>query len=643
MTEAKSPPKEQHTSYTRRAEEGSSPQVWTCDRQLLPRSPNEKESSLELICGPNNTWKTQILSETAGFCRVRNLARTQALGMPELRRDGNYGYAHFVDFFDGNPHESVEPRQESRSIDCVDGFPRINACYGERLERIINGEGHSGRPSHPLLNEITHSGEGNASKQNVPLLSWLKQSFQSVFDMDIMLMVTPETAQYPCYEFLVFDNINDDHVLYKAVSSDPHTSKLRNATTPLAAHGLGVRSIVTLLLFLSLRCPLLSDGTDDPNGVILAIDEPEAHLNSLQAERFAALLLSLFSRVKMRLYIVSHQVSMFRGLMTHLLSRRIPSSGTTFGLRAANVRISRCSRTSDGYPKVNSVSFDKIPIRDPATPLLSPLLEGLFRELVVLAENPTDALIFRYMYLKLKEFHSHLKDCDARCGLNVDFPPADPLFLGFGGLGNLVELLDLLRSLGVDAYMWVDVDFCMPGNGGAPLTKMMSLFGCNIDTSDVRFDGNTRDILKDNGIEATQSENETQDDIAIARESLAEVLVRCFENLPISVIPFGEIESLLPPAALRRRKRKASSSHAISEVAKYASNDWVRFYAQHRQMYQSNSQNIEWFYPDPLRCNQDCNHHQNLDDLPEPSGDSGINPYAARTMAFLLRAIAKLT
>jgi predicted ATPase len=189
---------------------------------------------------------------------------------------------------------------------------------------------------------------------------------------------------------------------------------------PLEQQGDGMKSLLGLLL------PLITRTYP-----IILVDEPEAFLHPPQAYQLGRVLGELARDAGVQLILATHD----RNLLAGLLAAEAPLSVVRLTRNGTDSRVAQ---------------LDPEQVRHLWTdPVLrySNVLDGLFHQLVVLAENDRDC-----------RFYAAALDAAEELGSPLPVPPADVLFVPTHGKAAMARLATLLRAVAVPVIASPDLD-----------------------------------------------------------------------------------------------------------------------------------------------------------------------------------------
>jgi len=164
---------------------------------------------------------------------------------------------------------------------------------------------------------------------------------------------------------------------------------------------------------------------------VILLDEPEAFLHPPQAFLMGQALARLSAERELQILVATHDRNVLRGLLD------VPS---------AAVAIARVSRTQD-QTQARLLSVDHVrTISTHAVLRYTNILDGLFHQLVVLAENERDCRFYQ----------AALEHANQTTPLPI--PPHDVLFVPTGGFGSMPATARVLKDTGVKVVASPDLD-----------------------------------------------------------------------------------------------------------------------------------------------------------------------------------------
>ena len=197
-----------------------------------------------------------------------------------------------------------------------------------------------------------------------------------------------------------------------------YLEKLRHSTVELEEQGDGMRSFASVMLY------LLASETQS----LFLVDEPEAFLHPPQARRIGELIASDRMRPS-QVFVATHSPDVLTGLLS---------------VSPEKLRIIRIDR--DANDRTKATELPKYKVNELATdPVMkfSSVLNGLFHKRVIVCEADSDCLFYSSI-LELPQ-------------VNGSRHP-DVLFLQVGGKDRMASLALVLKELGVEVDVVVDID-----------------------------------------------------------------------------------------------------------------------------------------------------------------------------------------
>jgi predicted ATPase len=253
---------------------------------------------------------------------------------------------------------------------------------------------------------------------------------------------------------LSLDDLNQEQQLRVGVPNVPYPSRYddpteyqtaMNALPTLANQGDGMRSLLGILI------PLVT-----ATYPIFIIDEPEAFLHPPQAFALGQELGRISGERGVQVILATHD----RNLLAGLLNSSSPLS------------VVRLVRTKDSTVAHQLKSQDLKAIWDDPVLKYSNVLDGLFHELVVLAENERDCRFYE------AALDARTPDADLRETRTLAVPATDVLFVPTSGTGGMPRVARALGALKVPVLACPDIDVL---DNEAVLKNIVESLGCTWD------------------------------------------------------------------------------------------------------------------------------------------------------------------
>jgi putative ATP-dependent endonuclease of OLD family len=198
-------------------------------------------------------------------------------------------------------------------------------------------------------------------------------------------------------------------------------------------------------------------------GILLVIEEPEAHLHPL-AQRWLAQQLSDMSADGLQIIITTHSPSFIEMMnLTGVALIRKENGATSVTQRTTAELVQHC--LASGAPAARTTEDNILPFY--AASASSVILEGFFAKLVVLVEGPTEALSLP-VYLSKAGLET------AREGISI---------IAVHGKGNLAKWYRLFTCYGIPCYVIFDNDNEDDGTG-SKRRDALAATGLAADTGD---------------------------------------------------------------------------------------------------------------------------------------------------------------
>ncbi|MRH93560.1 AAA family ATPase [Nocardia sp. SYP-A9097] len=249
-------------------------------------------------------------------------------------------------------------------------------------------------------------------EQNEQLLSELNAAAELIFKVPLTLDRLGGTIEFlvgrPSIPAPPLDRVTDEYV-----------SELEKLDS-LRTQGDGMQSVLGLLI------PLIAS-----THKVVLIDEPEAFLHPPQARVLGAMLARIAKDRGMQVFLATHDRNMIVGV-----------------LDVEDVAVSVLRLARDGNDtSVRQLEPDRLrkAWEDPAL-RYTHILDGLFHQLVVLAEDERDCTFYA----------AAIDELNAR--KTIDIQPSNILFMATSGKHNLARIAVMLREVGVKVLVCPDLD-----------------------------------------------------------------------------------------------------------------------------------------------------------------------------------------
>jgi hypothetical protein len=250
---------------------------------------------------------------------------------------------------------------------------------------------------------------------------------------------------------LSLDDLNNEQQLRVGVPNVPYPNRhddpsdyqtAMNALPPLVNQGDGMRSLLGILI------PLVT-----ATYPVFIVDEPEAFLHPPQAFALGQELGRISGERGVQIILATHD----RNLLAGLLNSSSPLS------------VVRLVRTEDSTVAHQLKSQDLKAIWDDPVLKYSNVLDGLFHELVVLAENERDCRFYE------AALDARTPEPDPRGSRALTLPATDVLFVPTSGTGGMPRVARALRALSVPVIASPDIDVL---DNEAVIANIVESLGC---------------------------------------------------------------------------------------------------------------------------------------------------------------------
>ena len=402
------------------------------------------------IAGANNCGKSTLLTQI-GTKLVQPDAYPKPPLVSQMSTDLTGNYSDFLDWLCRNAVLVEQPEAPQNS-----NFQRLGQSIGLSNFQYWSTHPAAGVAANavaPFLVRQMGAGERNVSgagrKANV-LDAPTHPIHYLVESSELMNELNRLTVRILGKE-LSLDDLNTEQQLRVGVPDVPYPNRYddpsayqtaMNALPTLVNQGDGMRSLLGILI------PLVT-----ATYPIFIIDEPEAFLHPPQAFALGQELGRMSGEKGVQVILATHD----RNLLAGLLNSTSPLS------------VVRLVRTEDTTVAHQLKSQDLKEIWDDPVLKYSNVLDGLFHELVVLAENERDCRFYE------AALDARNPDADLHGIQTLALPATDVLFVPTSGTGGMPKVARALRALKVPVIACPDIDVL---DNETVLTNIVESLGC---------------------------------------------------------------------------------------------------------------------------------------------------------------------